>query len=108
MLAGLLGWKYDKSDKRFLAVNVAILVFGIVISATGFNPVAIIISAQVLNGVILPVAVIFLVVITSQSRFMREHINSKAAIVLGVIISAVTVILGAQSFIATMNSLMGG
>lgn len=106
VLAGLFGWKYNKTDKRFLAVNVAILVFGIIISATGLNPVAIIISAQVLNGVILPVAVIFLVVITSRAVVMRDFVNTKFAIVLGVLISIVTVVLGAQSFIATMRSLM--
>lgn len=107
VLAGLLGWKYDTTDRRFLAVNVTILVFGILISATGYNPVAVIISAQVFNGVILPIVVVLLVVITSRACIMGRFVNSKVAIFLGGLISLVTIILGAQSAIATLRALGG-
>lgn len=107
VLAGVFGWKYDNSDRRFYLTNMSILAFGIIISATGLNPIAVIISAQVLNGIILPVAVVFLVVITSQTRFMREFVNSKLSLTLGVLACAVTIFLGAQSFIATITSLIG-
>lgn len=108
VLAGIFGWRYDKSDRRFFWTNMSILIFGILISATGLNPVAVIISAQVLNGIILPVAVIFLVVITSQVRFMREFVNSKLSLTLGILACVITIFLGAKSFISTINSLFGG
>lgn len=106
VLAGLFGWKYDTSDRRFLAVNVLILVFGIITSATGFNPITIIISAQVFNGIVLPMAVIFLVVITSQRRFMGLHANKKPVIAAGALIAIITLILGASSAIAAMQYLL--
>ncbi|CZF79242.1 Divalent metal cation transporter MntH [Grimontia celer] len=107
VLAGLFGWKYDKSDKRFFYTNLSILIFGIFISATGLNPVFVIISAQVLNGIILPIAVILLVMITSQSRFMRQFVNGKVSLCLGILISLVTLFLGLKSFISTVSALAG-
>ncbi len=107
VLAGFFGWKYNKSDRRFFWTNMSILIFGILISATGLNPVLVIISAQVLNGIILPVAVIFLVVITSQTRFMGQYVNPKVSLVLGGIICLITLVLGATSFVSTMQSLFG-
>ncbi|MDD1794560.1 Nramp family divalent metal transporter [Enterovibrio makurazakiensis] len=107
VLAGLFGWKYDKSDKRFFFTNLSILIFGIFISATGLNPVFVIISAQVLNGIILPIAVILLVMITSQAKFMREYVNSKVSLAFGILISLITIFLGAKSFLSTVSSLGG-
>lgn len=107
VLAGLFGWKYDKSDNRFFFTNLSILIFGIFISATGLNPVFVIISAQVLNGIILPIAVILLVMITSQAKFMREYVNSKVSLGFGILISLITIFLGAKSFISTVSSLGG-
>ncbi len=97
VLAGLFGWEYDTSDKRFLAVNVLVLLFGIIISATGFNPVYLIISAQALNGVILPLVVILLVYITSRSFFMDTHKNTLPRILLGIVIGMITLYLGGRS-----------
>ncbi|MEQ9448903.1 MAG: divalent metal cation transporter, partial [Rhodospirillaceae bacterium] len=97
VLAGLFGWHYDRSDKRYLIVNLAVLVFGILISATGFRPVYIILAAQVLNGIILPLAVIFLVCITSMPRFMGRHANGTPVMIAGGAIALITVTLGARS-----------
>lgn len=108
VLAGIFGWRYNKSDKRFYWTNMSILIFGIIISATGLNPVMVIISAQVLNGIILPVAVIFLVVITSQTRFMGKFVNSKISLSIGILVSIVTIFLGLKSFVATMGSIFAG
>lgn len=100
VLAGLFGWKYDNTDRRYLTVNIAVLVFGIIISATGFSPVFIILTAQVLNGIILPLAVIFLVVITSMPRFMGEYTNTTPVLIAGILISLVTIFLGWRTLYA--------
>ena len=97
VLAGLFGWKYDKTDRRFLIANIAVLIFGIIISATGFRPVYIILAAQVLNGIILPLAVIFLVVITSMPRFMGRYANTVPVVIVGGLIALITISLGARS-----------
>ncbi|WP_455257776.1 Nramp family divalent metal transporter, partial [Peptoniphilus asaccharolyticus] len=60
VLAGLFGWELNKRDKRYFATNVLILFFGIVGAATGFNPITIIMAAQAVNGIFLPVSVFVL------------------------------------------------
>src|SRR5690554_120646 len=105
VLAGLLGWKQDKSDKRFFYTNIAILILGIIGSATGFNPLTIIILAQALNGIFLPLIVIFLVYITASKKVLGKYSNSKFANALGVIISGITLVIGGRSVIDVIKSI---
>lgn len=106
VLAGLFGWEYSKKDKRFLAVNVGILVLGIFVSATGFNPLTIIVLAQALNGIILPVVVIYLVYATSSKKLLGEFTNSIFAKVVGVAISGITIILGTSSLFSAIQTFL--
>lgn len=105
VLGGLLGWKLDKSDKRFFYTNIAILVLGILGSATGFNPLTIIIMAQALNGIFLPVIVVFLVLITSTTKVLGDYTNKPFTKIVGVGISAITIIIGGSSLISVFQSL---
>ena len=100
VLGGLLGWKLDKSDKRFFYTNIGILVLGIFGSATGFNPLTIIIMAQALNGIFLPLIVISLVLITSLKKVLGKYANTKLQNILGVCISLITLIIGFSSVIS--------
>ncbi len=104
VLGGLLGWKLDKSDKRFFYTNVGILLLGIFGSATGFNPLTIIIMAQALNGIFLPVIVVFLVLITSMSKVLGQYANSKTANIVGIAISLITIIIGGSSVVSVFES----
>ncbi len=97
VLAGLFGWKMDKSDKRFFWTNVLVLVFGIFVAATGFNPLTIIMVAQAINGAFLPVIVIALVYITSRKRVLGEYRNGPVTIALGIACSIITLIIGVGS-----------
>ncbi len=107
VLAGLFGWKYDKSDKRFMGVNIAILVLGILVSATGFNPLTIIVLAQALNGIILPVVVIYLVYATCNKKILGEYVNGPIVTIIGIAISIITVILGGSSLLSALQAIMG-
>jgi len=104
-LAGLCGWGYDIKDKRFKIVAMSIVVIGIIISATGFNPLTIIQSAQALNGIILPITAVFLVYVTSSKKQMHEFKNSPIMIIIGILVAAVMLILGGNSFISAISSL---
>lgn len=103
-LAGLLGWKYDNSDRRFRTVNITIVVIGSIISGFGLNPLTIILIAQALNGIVLPVVAIYLVYITSSKRQLGEYKNTALQKWAGVFISSVTVILGLTSLIDAIKS----
>lgn len=105
VLGGLLGWKLDKSDKRFLYTNIGILLLGIIGSATGINPLSIIIAAQALNGIFLPVIVIFLVYITCSEKVLGKYANSQIVKILGILISIITFILGTSSVLSVIKTL---
>lgn len=107
VLGGLLGWKLDKSDKRFFYTNIGILLLGIFGSATGFNPLTIIIMAQALNGIFLPVVVVFLVYVTWSRKVLGEYANSLWVNLAGLAISAITLIIGGSSVISVFKSLLG-
>lgn len=105
-LAGLLGWEYGHHDKRFRNVNIAIVIIGIIVSGTGFYPLTIILMAQALNGIILPIVVIYLVIVTCNKKLLREHTNGPIAIILGIAIGIITIILGGSALISAVQSIM--
>ena len=104
-LAGLFGWKYDNSDNRFKITNILIVLMGILGSATGFNPISLILSSQILNGIILPVVVIYLVYSTSQKKLLGEYRNNKFQNTIGWIVAVISLILGGSSLISALKNI---
>ncbi len=105
-LAGLLGWKYNNSDKRYLYTNIIIVVIGTIVASLGLNPMTILLVAQALNGIILPVVAIYLVYITSSSKLMGKYKNSTFMKIAGVLISLVTIILGGYGLIDAISAFL--
>ena len=104
-LAGLFGWKYDNSDNRFKITNIIIVLMGILGSGTGFNPISLILFSQFLNGIILPVVVIYLVYSTSQKKLLGEYRNNKIQSTIGWIVAVISLILGGSSLISAMKNI---
>ncbi len=100
VLAGLFGWKMDKSDKRFFWTNILVVVFGIFVAATGFNPLVIIMTAQAVNGIFLPIIVIALVYITSRKRVLGQYTNTPLQIVLGSCVAIISLVIGISSVLS--------
>jgi len=100
VLGGLFGWELDKKDKRFFATNVAIVLCGIIGAATGFNPLTIIMAAQAVNGVFLPVSVITLLYLASKRSVMGDYKNNLIQIFLGLCVFAISLIIGVSSILS--------
>ena len=100
VLAGLFGWKTNRSDKRYTITNFLVLVTGIVIAGYGFNPVALIMAAQGVNGIVLPVVVGVTIYLTSRRKVMGEFANSTLNTLLGTAIFVISLILGISSVIS--------
>lgn len=103
-LAGLFGWEYNNNDKRFLGTKLAIVIIGSVVSGLGLNPMTIILAAQALNGIILPIIAIYIVYITSSKRQLGEHRNTQVQKVLGSLVAIITIFLGGNSLIDAIKS----
>lgn len=104
-LAGLLGWKYDNSDVRFKTTNIIIVLTGIIGSATGFNPISLILASQALNGITLPVIVIFLIIATSRTKILGEYVNNSFQKIIGWIIAGISLVLGGTSLISAIKTI---
>lgn len=100
VLAGLWNWKTDRSDKRYVLTNAAVLLTGIVIAGIGFNPIALIMAAQAVNGIVLPVVVGVTVYLTCSSRIMGEFKNNALQTILGILIFLISLYLGLSSVIS--------
>lgn len=88
-LTGLSGWEYNNNDKRFQYTNIIICILGILGSATGFNPISLISFSQALNGITLPIIVIYLVYVTSRKKLLREFTNNTFQNFVGSIIAII-------------------
>ena len=83
VLAGLYGWRYDdKTDKRYMTSYMSVIIFGIIIAASGVSPTLIIMFAQGFNGVFLPISVAVLVYLSSSKKIMGEYKNKPLEIIL--------------------------
>lgn len=97
--ASVLGWKQDKSDKRFLALGIATIVIGIAVILTGINPIAIIMTAQAFNAIFLPISVILLLYLCNR-KIMGQFKNSVLANVVGIFVAVVALVLGGNSLLS--------
>ncbi|MET3617798.1 Mn2+/Fe2+ NRAMP family transporter [Peptoniphilus olsenii] len=100
VLSGLFGWKLDKSDKRYFYTNIGIVIFGIIVSATGINPINIIIMAQAVNGIFLPISVLTLLYLASKKSIMGEYKNNTLQIILGTVVFLISLFIGISSIIS--------
>ena len=92
--AGALGWKRDLKSPRFRAIWMTILGVGIVFSGLGFNPVQVIVLAQVFNGLLLPILAVFLIYAMNSEELLGEYTNSTLQNVLGGIVTLVVIMIG--------------
>jgi manganese transport protein len=102
---GALGWDSDLKSPRFRAVWGAILAVGVLAILLGGSPVEIIVFAQVLNGILLPIVAIFLIYAMNEDDLLGEYTNSTVANVLGGIVTIIVVGLGIRTILSVAGIL---
>lgn len=105
VVRGCLGWKKGLNSMKFKMVWAGVLLLGVFFSSLGLKPVEIIQFAQVANGILLPVVAIFLFWIVNRVSVMGENKNTAVQNILGTLIIAVTVFLGAKSIYSVLGGL---
>ncbi len=81
-------------------------IIGIVVGSIGFNPMQILLIAQALNGLILPIAAIYVVIIASSVKQLKEYRNGKVLILLGSLVCLITIFLGGYSVVSALKGLV--
>nr|WP_156274294.1 Nramp family divalent metal transporter [Christiangramia aestuarii] len=105
VVQGCLGWKGGMSSKRFKAIWMSIIILGVIFSSLGIKPVEIIQFAQIANGLLLPIIAIFLFWIVNQASVLGEHRNTLVQNIIGFIVIALSVFLGAKSIFSVIQNL---
>jgi len=101
----ILGWKYDLKGKKFRIIWFAVLATGIIFSSVGLKPTAIILFAQVANGLLLPIVASFLLWVVNDKEIMGEHVNHKMVNFIGIIVILITLGLGSKSVLSAFGFL---
>ena len=102
---GCLGWQVGLKSKKFRFVWITILLLGVLFSSIGIKPIEIIKFAQVANGMLLPVIAGILIWIMNKKSVLGKFINNKTQNVLGFVILAITIFLGAKGILKVFNFL---
>lgn len=73
---GCFNWEGGIKSTKFKAVWIFVLVIGTIVSAVGKSPIEIIHFAQIANGILLPIIIVFLIWIVNKSEIMGTFTNS--------------------------------
>jgi Mn2+/Fe2+ NRAMP family transporter len=92
--SGILGWKEGHNSGKFRAVWMGVIVTGLIVSLFDFNPLTIIVFAQVANGLILPVASIFLLIVLNNRKKMEDFVNTLVQNIVGGAVILIVSLLG--------------
>jgi Mn2+/Fe2+ NRAMP family transporter len=92
--SGILGWKEGHNSEKFRAVWMGVIGTGLIVSLFDFNPLAIIVFAQVANGLVLPVASIFLLIVLNNRKNMKDLVNTPVQNILGGTVILIVSLLG--------------
>ena len=80
----------------FRVVALVVLAIGAGIALAGFNPLSVILTAQVANGILLPAVAAFLLVAMNRKSLLGAHVNTTVQNGLGAGVLLVTIGLGAR------------
>jgi manganese transport protein len=97
--SGILGWRGGHSSKGFKGVWFGIILIGFAVSCLNLKPLSVIIFAQAANGLILPVASIFLLVVLNNREKMGKLANNLRQNMWGILIILVVSGLGLWNII---------
>ncbi len=94
-VCGALGWRGGMRDLPFRAVSLTVLVTGTLFAAIGTRPLVAILFAQAANGLLLPFVAVALLILMNRRDLLGEYVNGRVGNVLGILVVAVAVLLGA-------------
>ena len=80
----------------FRIVALLVLTIGALIALAGYNPLTVILTAQVANGILLPVVATFLLIAMNRRSLLGDNVNTRIQNLLGGGVLMVTITLGAR------------
>lgn len=94
VLSELFGGDETRRQKIFRAAAMVVLLAGAATSMLGIKPLALILTAQAANGLLLPVVAVYLLAVMNNRAVLGEHSNGLLPNLAGLLIVGVTLLLG--------------
>jgi NRAMP (natural resistance-associated macrophage protein)-like metal ion transporter len=92
--------KKFKSAYAFYGIIIVSMVIGLCINFIGLNPIKVLIYSAVANGVVAPLVLLPIVIISSNKRIMGEWVNSRLVKIIGWIVIIIMAVAGTAAIIS--------
>ncbi|MDI3481933.1 MAG: manganese transport protein [Tepidanaerobacteraceae bacterium] len=102
-ITGVLGFKSDLKNSYFRTIWLIVLLAGAAVAFLGANPVQVIVFAQAVNGILLPISAILLLIVMNQKKIMFDFTNNTVSNILGTIVVLITVVLGLRMILVALK-----
>ena len=86
VVCGCFGFSTNRKSIIFKIIAVIVLLIGVIFSSIGISPIEIIKFAQVTNGILLPLIVVFLLFLANNTRLLKNKTNNTFQNILGLIV----------------------
>ena len=86
VVCGCFGFSTNRKSIIFKIIAVIVLLIGVIFSSIGISPIEIIKFAQVTNGILLPLIVVFLLFLANNTRLLKNKTNNAFQNILGLIV----------------------
>jgi Mn2+/Fe2+ NRAMP family transporter len=103
-VSSFMHWKGGFQNRKYKLIFAIVIIIGIITSAIGFEPLEVLLIAQALNGIILPLIAVFIMIVINKKGLMGEFKNAGWLNVLGWIITAGVTFLGAYSLVDAVTA----
>ena len=99
VVCGCLGLEESRKSTYFKIIAVVVLLVGVIFSSIGISPIEIIKFAQITNGILLPLIVIFLMFLANNIKLLKKNTNSTFQNIIGVVVICFCLLLCYRSII---------
>ena len=93
----------NQQKLRFRISAFAVLGIGLAVALLGIKPIQLILVAQAANGLLLPIAAIFLLLVMNKASIMGTQTNSKWINIAGGLVILVTLFLGMRLILKVLG-----
>ncbi|WP_152656112.1 Nramp family divalent metal transporter [Oceanobacillus sp. CFH 90083] len=105
-VSSFMRWEGGFSNKKYKIVFALVIIFGIITSGLGFEPLEVLLIAQALNGLILPLIAIIIMVVVNKKNTMGKYVNALWLNIIGWLVTAVVSFLGIYSLVDAINTFL--
>ena len=105
-MSGIANWESKLNTAKFRYIWLFVLAIGIIFSLLGFKPLNLILFAQIANGLLLPIIVLFLVWVMNDKSLLGNYCNSKLTNAGGILVLLVAIGLGTKSILGVFGILV--